>query len=56
MTKKENILLDREVKILLLSVLKQGYFTSEDVKMLKSKVVDSGFKGFEFLPYTAGAN
>jgi predicted ATP-dependent Lon-type protease len=34
----ENLPLDRETKILFLSVLRQGYFTPKDIETLKSKI------------------
>jgi aspartate carbamoyltransferase regulatory subunit len=35
---EKNIKIDRETKILLLQVLKQGYFTCEDYDLLQSKI------------------
>jgi hypothetical protein len=36
---KENRPIDREMKILLLSVLKKGYFSHADMELLSKKIV-----------------
>jgi hypothetical protein len=38
MNRIENLPLDRETKILLLTILKQGYFTAQNIKLLKTKI------------------
>ena len=42
MKNNENLPLDRETTILFLTILKQGYFTPENIVSLKTKFEDAG--------------